>query len=101
MLNQMLIIVSTALLSSLFTLGMAYLLFEHRLRRRLEEKLEQARQQLGELIRDRVRQGVLDAIASLPTSEVVQSAPRKVAETAADLVKSSFTSLLGEPRKGD
>lgn len=102
---ELAIVVGTALLSSLFTLGLAYWVYLRKIRPRLEQEIERKlarmEEELGHLIRARVRQGVLDAVAALPSASVLRETQKTVARTAADLVEGGLAALWGEkPKKG-
>ena len=104
-----------ALLSSVLTLALAYYFFERhykdQLRRELEEQVEDGTQRFqqvlaqeidraGDVVEDRVRQGVLKAVASLPSSEVIQGTTQNVVRTGVDLVEAGLQTFLGsKPRR--
>lgn len=98
-------IVATAVLSAVCTLGVVWWIYARRLRPRIEEDLEKKiarlEDELGQLIRARVRQGVLDAVASLPSTNVLRETQRTVVKTAADLLEGGLASLWGEKPKKD
>ena len=112
---QALMIVAGAVLSSALTLGLAYCFFERhykeRLRkeldeqvdgyqRRFEEVLDHEIERIGGVIETRVRKGVLDAVASIPSSEVIQETTQSVVRTGVDLVEAGLSTFLGtKPRK--
>ncbi len=114
--TQALMILGGAVLSSVLTLALAYYFFEHRYKQRLlkeidqladaqrqrfKEVLDEEVEKAGETIETRVRQGVLDAVASLPTSEVIQETTQSVVRTGVDLVEAGLSTFLGKkPRKG-
>ncbi len=111
MLNQALIIVSTATLSSLFTITALYLLYQMKLRRELDQKLAEAREELertldealegvGAMVEERVRQGVVKGVASLSSPEVLTDTTKSVAKTGADLAERGLKALLGRGRRG-
>lgn len=87
---QLLSMVGTALLSSLFTLAAAYWVFDRWLRHRLEEyveqKVEEAIDDLGREVEERVKRGVVDGVSALPSTEVVASATRTAARSGVDLL---------------
>lgn len=99
---QALAIVLTALLSSLLTLGLAAHLFEHRYRKKLEAEIDArlaaAIAELGAVIEERVRRGVLDAVAAIPSSEVIESTTRAAARTGMGLMEEGLNVLLGAAR---
>ncbi|HEX4896157.1 MAG TPA: hypothetical protein VFV11_07490 [Solimonas sp.] len=102
----------TAVLSSLFTWGLAWLYFRHRLQARLEAEtqrllaefetrvhagvLRAGRELLPEL-RAEVREGFLDALKGSPTAGLVEDAAGAV-KTGADLV-GGLASMLGLKRR--
>lgn len=92
-----------AVLSSLLTARLLQRGFERdvkpALARELEEKLHTAVEGLGDVIRERVRQGVIDAVRSLPAPNLVREAQRSVRRTAADLVEGGLGALLGAERR--
>lgn len=103
---EIVVVLGTALLSSAFTLGFAYWVFQRRVRPRLEAEVEarllRMQEEMGQLIRARVRQGVLDAVTALPSTNVLRETQKTVARTAADLVEGGLSALWGEkPRRGD
>jgi hypothetical protein len=93
--------VLAALLASACTLGAAWWLWERRLRPRVEAdfeaRLAAVRAEMGETIRERVRQGILDGVAAIPSLDVVRGAQKTVADAAVELVRGGLSSLLGGP----
>lgn len=77
-------ILLTALLSSIFTLLLALLVFHRYLKRRLESEIDRLTRQWGETIQERVQRGVLEGVKSIPSTE-----------TAVGLVRSGLDTLLG------
>ncbi len=113
--TQALLILASAALSSLTTLALGYYLFESRYkprlmaevdqraeayRRRFQEVLDAEAEKLGETLETRVRQGVLDAVASLPSSEVIQGTTQTVVQTGVDLVEAGLSTFLGTRKPG-
>lgn len=107
MLETILTVVATAVLaavlSSLLTGWLLRRGFETRLKpeleRELDARLRTAVDGLGDVIQERVRQGVLDAVKELPTSNFIKEAQRSVTRTASDLVQEGLGSLLGVERR--
>ena len=108
--TQALLIVLGAVLSSTLTLGLAYLFFEKHYRLRLqrevdeqvEDYLERFRDVLGEevekaskTVRAQVRQGVLDAVADLPSAEVIQGTTQSAVRAGVDMVEAGLKTFLG------
>ena len=102
MLAQFLFALLTAVLASALTLGAAYYLFHKRWRPRLEDELRAREAELdekladfGEKIQAHVRQGIVDGVTAIPSSEVVREGTRSLAKTGADMVTAGLESLLG------
>ncbi len=112
---QVLLTILGAVLSSALTLGVAFWLFERRykeqLRREIEERaddyiarlqnvLDEEVEKAGEVVEERVQQGVLKAVAAIPSSEVLQGTTQNVVQTGVDLVEAGLNTFLGtKPRK--
>ena len=103
-----------AMLSSALTLGVAYYFFERHYKQRLEKELDekvgevQQRfqevldaevEKVGTVIETKVRKGVLDAVASIPSSEVIQGTTQSAVQTGVDLVEAGLEAFLGTKRK--
>ena len=116
--TQALITVLGAVLSSALTLGIAYAFFERhyklRLQRELDEQVDEYLrrfrvlldeevekvEEVGKSIETRVRKGVLDAVAALPSSEVLHGTAQSAVQTGVDLVETGLQAFLGsKPRK--
>ncbi len=102
---SILLLVSTAILTSLVTLGLAWWLYEARLRPRLESRLEE----LADLLEARVHKGVKDAgMELLPAFQerveagfrnAMTSLPEKgantIAKAGANLIGGGLNTLFG------
>lgn len=100
MLAQFVTILSTALLSSLLTLALAYWWIDRHLKRRLERRWSQLQEELGAELQERVRRGVVEGVASIPSAEVLKGTGQALSATAGDLVRSGLDAFLGG-RTGD
>lgn len=95
---SILMLVCTAVVTSLATLGLAWLLYETRLRPRLERRIEE----LADLLETRVHKGVKDAgIELLPAfQERVEAGFRdamaSLPEKGASTIAKAGANLLGE-----
>ena len=99
-----------AALSSAFTLGLAYLYFEKRYKPRLQREVDERVEDYlrsfrsvldeeignaGKAVRKQVRQGVLDAVAALPSSEVIQETSQSAVQAGVDMVEAGIKTFLG------
>lgn len=91
--------VLAAALASACTLGAAWWLWERRVRPRVEAdfeaRLEAIRAELGDTIQERVRQGILDGVAAIPSMDLLRGTQKSVADAAVELVRGGLSSLLG------
>lgn len=89
-LHILLIILITALFSSLTTLGIALYVFRRygkpRYEQGLQQTIERLKAEVGPEIERRVKQGVVDGIKSLPTREMLRDTTRTLAKTGLDIV---------------
>ena len=96
---QLLWVLLTALLSSLLTLGLGYLIFEKYLKDQLLEHvdlhLDEASERIGREVEQRVKKGVVEGVASISSTEVIAGATRTAARSGVDLV----STLLGGGRR--
>jgi hypothetical protein len=92
-------VLATAVISSLLTLALAARLIERRYRVRLDQEKERFLAALGDTVEQRVRQGVVDGIKSLPSPEMVRWTREAVTDAAGELVRGGLSSLLGDRKK--
>ncbi len=96
-------IVATALVSSVVTLWLVAIYFKHYLLPQLERDfqalVDRAIADLGRTVEERVKKGVLDGVASIPSTEMLQSTTRAAAQTGVDLVGAGLNALLGGRRE--
>jgi hypothetical protein len=98
MLTTLLIVVSTAVLSSLCTLGLAFWVYEVRLRSRLEARMEE----LAVILEARVHKGVKDAgIELLPEFQArveagFRDAMTSLPEKGASSIAKAGASFIGD-----
>lgn len=87
-------VVATAVLTSLLTLGLAYYLFNKRLKQRFEQELTEAIERLkaevGPEIEARVKKGVIEGFKSLPSREILRDTTRSIAKTGLDIMGDSL-----------
>lgn len=95
----------TAALSALATVGLAWLVFrgvmarqEAELERRLEEALARTAREVGDVIEQRLRAVIADALADFRAGAAA-SATRTAAVTGAELLQEGLRILMGGPSK--
>ncbi len=113
--TQALWILTSALMSSLVTLALGFYLFDRHYKKRLllaideraeayhrrfQKVLDDEVERLGETIETRVRQGVLDGVASLPSTAVIQETTQSVVKTGVDLMDAGLSTFLGTKKTG-
>ncbi|MCG8669194.1 MAG: hypothetical protein MI867_07245 [Pseudomonadales bacterium] len=98
MLSQALVIVLTAILSSLLTLGIAYWFIRKLIDYKAEETVAKITQRfkddVGPELEERVAQGVRSGFASLPSREVIRDTTRNMAKTGVDIVGDTLKPFL-------
>lgn len=102
MLSQLGIVVATAMLSSLLTLGIGYLVLQGYMRRQFEaglrETIRRINAEVGPEIEARVKKGVKEGVKSLPTREVLKETTWNMARTGAELVNEGIKPFLKKKR---
>lgn len=98
MLSQALVIILTALLSSLLTLGIAYWfikkLIDDKAEATVKEITKRFKEDVGPELESRVAQGVRTGFASLPSKEVLRDTTRNMAKTGANIVGDTLKPFL-------
>lgn len=98
MLSQALVIILTAILSSLMTLGIAYYFIRRMVQERGDQTVrditERLKNEVGPELEKRVAQGVRSGFASLPSREVIRDTTRNMAKTGVDLVGDTLKPFL-------
>ncbi len=94
-------VIATASLSSLLTLAIAvYYLRKHAkpgYDKAVAEAIVRFKAEVGPEIEQRVKQGVLEGIKSLPTREVLRDATRSLAKTGLDIMGDSLMNPTPPP----
>ena len=98
------LVVATAFLSSLLTVGLAVLVFrrvagrmEERLEQKLHDRLAQTAEEVGQAMETRLRTVVADAVRDFRRASIAEGASRTVATAGADLVQEGLRILMGGP----
>lgn len=102
MLSQFGVVIATALLSSVFTLGIGYVVLHRYMRKQFEAGLKEAirriNAEVGPEIESRVKKGVRDGVKSLPSREVLKETTWNMARTGAELVNEGIKPFLKKRR---
>jgi hypothetical protein len=90
MMQTLFTILATAVLSSLITLMIAIHYFRKHAKPRYDkavgDAIERFKAEVGPEIEQRVKQGILEGIKSLPTREMLRDTTRTIAKTGLDIV---------------
>jgi len=90
MMQTLFTILATAVLSSLITLVIALHYFRKHAKPRYDkavgDAIERFKAEVGPEIEQRVKQGILEGIKSLPTREMLRDTTRTIAKTGLDIV---------------
>lgn len=101
MLEPLIIIIATALLSSGITLACAWWFFQRMWRQEMERRLRDLHDDIGRTVEVRVKRAVADAMADFNTGDVLREATWKAARSGSDLLSDSFSAILGKMRRQD
>lgn len=94
-----LIIVSTALLSSLFTVAVGWWAVRRFWQQELEYRLRQLHDDIGRTVETRVRRAVTESLSDTRRTDAIRETTWKAAKSGSDLLTDSFGVLLGKWRK--
>ena len=89
----------SAVLASVFTIGAAWLWWRNSLSKEIDQLLDEKSTALSEEIERRVRQGIIDGVSSIPSAEVLESATRTATRTGAAIIGEGISALLGRTNK--
>lgn len=95
LINTIITVIATALLTSMITLIVSHFFLEKRIKE-LNVKFDQSIDRLGDVIEERVRQGVINGVSSLPSREVIRGTTRTIAKTGVEIVEDGLNSFLGK-----
>lgn len=101
MLEAIVIIVATALLSSGITLACAWWFFQRAWRQEMERRMRELHDDIGRTVEVRVKRAVADALADFNTGDVLREATWKAARSGSDLISDSLGAILGKRRRQD
>ncbi len=101
-----LLIVATALLSSLLTCVLAFAWFQLRIRPSLMDqldeefryRLDEASEVIGERVEEAVRAGLVEGVTALGSREVLEGTTRNLARSSAEIVEERVNRMFGRSR---
>jgi len=97
--QTVLIVVSTALLSSFLTSLVMIWLWREIWRQQLEQRLRQLQDDMSRTVETRVRRVVTESLAEIKPSDMLRETTWKAAKSGSDLLTDSFSSFLSKWRK--
>lgn len=101
MLQAIIVILATALLSSAITLACAWFWLERRWRIEMENRLRDLHDDIGHTVEVRTRRAVAEALADLNAGDVLRDATWKAARSGSDLLSEGLTAIFGKRRRMD
>lgn len=101
MLQPLLVIVLTALLSSALTVLAGWLLLRRAWRRELEQRLRELHDDIGRTVEIRAKRAVSEALAESNTADALRDATWKAARSGSDLLSDGLSVILGRRRRGE
>lgn len=99
MLEPMIVILATALLSSAITLLCAWLWLQRAWRREMEQRLRDLHDDIGRTVEVRTRRAVVDALADINTGDVLREATWRAARSGSDFLSGGLGAIFGKRRR--
>ncbi len=96
-----LLILTTAIVTSALTLGVAWLLYENWLKDQIQAEMDDNIEKLGRTMEERVKKGIRDGVSSIPSTEVLRDTTRTMTETGVNIIGQSLGVIFGKPKKKD
>ena len=101
-----LLIIATALLSSLLTCALVVAWFQLRIRPSLMQqlddefryRLDEASEVIGERVEEAVRAGLVEGVTALGSREVLEGTTRNLARSSAEIVEERVNRMFGRSR---
>lgn len=98
MLEPIVVIIATALLSSVITLLCAWLWWQRIWHREMEQRLRDLHDDIGRTVEVRTRRAVADALADINAGDVLREATWKAARSGSDFLSEGLTAIFGRRR---
>lgn len=101
MLESVIIILVTALLSSGITLLCAWLFLQRVWRQEMERRLQDLHDDIGRTVEVRVKRAIADALADFNTGDGLREATWKAAKSGSDFLSDGLNAIMGKRRRTD
>lgn len=116
MMEVLILITATSLLSSALTWAVAYLFFRWKVKGRLQQELdelgdvlkgklregvEEAGRELMPELRDEVREGFKEALAQAMAGDIIEQSAKTAVQRGSSMVETGLRFLMGQPRPGE
>lgn len=98
MLQPLIVILATALLSSAITLLCAWLWLQRSWRREMERRLRELHDDIGRTVEIRTRKAVADAMADINAGDVLRDATWKAARSGSDMLSEGLSAIFRRRR---
>ena len=85
--------------TSALTLGVGWWIYDRRLKSRVSAAVDEKIEQLGATMEARVKNGIKEGVAAIPSAEVIRGTTRTMTETGVDIIGESLGAIFGKPRK--
>jgi hypothetical protein len=101
MLQPIIVILATALLSSAITLVCAWLWLQRSWRKEMEQRLRELHDDIGHTVEVRTRRAVAEALADINAGDVLRDATWKAARSSSDFLSEGLTAIFGKRRRAE
>jgi len=99
MLEPIIVILATAMLSSAITLLCAWLWLQRSWRLEMEKRLRDLHDDIGRTVEVRTRRALADALADINAGDVLRDATWKAARSSSDFLSDGLTAIFGKRRR--
>lgn len=99
MLEPIIVILATAVLSSAITLLCAWLWFQRSWRQEVEKRLRELHDDIGHTVEVRTRRALAEALADINAGDVLRDATWKAARSSSDFLSDGLTAIFGKRRR--
>lgn len=101
MLEPIVVILATAVLSSAITLLVAWLWLQRSWRREMERRLRELHDDIGRTVEVRTRRAVAEALGDINAGDVLRDATWKAARSGSDMLSEGLTAIFSRRRRTD